>query len=180
MTGKSIAIIAALLLGVSLTARVSTAQEIGKGGGSSSGEAARGVFTIRYGFTREEEDAVKARARRCIWENWRRQRAAYCALIGTNIEGEPTTQNFYVDRGEGGRLQVFLEVTYECCWHSGMAGKAPETKSMGTATYQVVERIDVKSRRVVPQKEDRQPHTYALRFREDASVKDNATTLLLL
>lgn len=181
MTGKSIAIIAALLLGVSLTARMSDAQEIEKdGGGSSSSEATRRVFTIRYGLTQEKEDAVKASARQCIWENWRRQRPALCAVIRTNIEGEPTTQNFYVDRGEGGRWQVFLEITYGCCWHSGMEGKEPETKSMGTATYRVVERIDVKSNRVVPQKEDRQPHTYALRFRVDASVKDNATTLLLL
>jgi hypothetical protein len=177
MTCKSIAIIATLLFGVALAARVSTAQEIEKG---QRGEAARRAFTINYGFSQQEEDDVKARARQCIWESWQRRRPAHCAVIWTNIEGEPTTHNFYVNHGEGGRLRVFLEITYRCCWHSGMEGKEPKTESMSTTTYQIVERIDVMSNRVVPDKVDRQPHTYALRFKEDASVKDNATTILLL
>jgi hypothetical protein len=176
MTVKSLATIVVLVLAVALTATSSVAQEAADGGGKS----ARRVFTIGYGFTVEEEDAVKARARECIWENWRRKRIAYCAVIRTNIEGEPTTQNFYVNHGEGGRLQIFLEVTYECCWHSGMQGQEPKTESTGMNTYQLVERIDIKSRRIVPEKEDRPPHTYVLRFKEDASVKDDAATVRFL
>jgi hypothetical protein len=178
MSIKSLAtVVVVLVLAVALTATSSVAQEAEAGGSKSS---ARRVFTISYGFTQEEEDAVEARARQCIWENWRREHPAYCAVIRTNIEGEPTTQNFYVNRGEGGRLQLFLEITYQCCWHSGMQGQEPKTESVGMITYQIVERVDIKSRRVVPEKEDRPPHTYVLRFKEDASVKDDAATIRFL
>ena len=140
MTVKSLATaVVVLVSAVALTATTSVAQEAEDGGSKS----ARRAFTISYGFTDEEADAVKARARQCIWENWRRDHPAHCAVIRTNIEGEPTTQNFYVNRGEGGRWQVFLEVTYWCCWHSGMQGQEPKTESMGTATYQIVERLDI-------------------------------------
>jgi hypothetical protein len=176
MTIKSLVTVGALVSVVALAAKSSVAQ-VAESGDSKS---ARRVFTISYGFTQEEEDAVKSRARECVWENWRRKRPAYCAVVRTNIEGEPTTQNFYVNRGAGGRWQVFLEITYRCCWHSGMEGKEPKTESMGTTTYQIVERIDIQSNRVVPDKEDRRPHTYVLRFRADASVKDDAATLHFL
>lgn len=176
MSIKNLATVVWLVLAVALTATSSVAQEAEAGGSKS----ARRAFTISYGFTQEEEDAVKARARQCIWENWRREQAAYCAVIRTNIEGEPTTQNFYVNRGEGGRLQMFLEITCSCCWHSGMQGQEPKTESVGMATYQIVERVDIKSRRFIPEKEDRPPHTYVLRFKEDASIRDDAATIRIL
>jgi hypothetical protein len=174
---KTVARVVVLQFVVALAANVSPAQEVEKTGGS---EGARRVFTISYGMTLEEEDALKARARQCIWENWRQQRLAPCVVVWTNIEGEPTTRTFYVNHGAGGRLQVFLEITYGCCWYSRMEGKEPKTENMGTATYQIVERIDIKSKRVVPEKEDRPPHTYVLRFKEHASVKDDAATIRLL
>lgn len=176
MTIKSLATVVVLVSVVALAAKSSVAQEAEDSGSKSAQRA----FTIRYGFTEEEEEAVKVRARKCVWENWRQKRAAHCAVIRTNIEGEPTTQNFYINRGEGSRLQIFLEVTYRCCWHSGMQGQEPKTESMGTATYLIVERIDIKSNRALPDKAERQPHTYVLRFKTDASVKDDAATIRLL
>jgi hypothetical protein len=176
MTGKSLATVVVLVSFVALTAKSSAAQAAENGSRKSAGR----VFTIRYGFTDEEEDAVKARARECIWENWRRARMAYCAVVWSNLEGEPTTHNFYVNRGAGGRLQVFLEIEYRCCWHSGMQGTEPRTESMGTGAYRIVERIDIKSKRVVPDDADRRPHTYVLRFKADASVKDEAASIRFL
>lgn len=176
MTIKSLATVVALVSVVALTAQSSAAQ------GTEDGDrkSARQVFNIRYGLTAGEEEALKSRARECIWENWRRARPVHCAVVWSNIEGEPTTHNFYVNRGEGGRLQVFLEIEYLCCWHSGMQDKESQAKSMGTGAYRIVERIDIKSKRIVPENADAQPHTYVLRFKADASVKDGATTVRFL
>ncbi|HEY0101420.1 MAG TPA: hypothetical protein VGB76_21020 [Pyrinomonadaceae bacterium] len=173
MTSKSLVTVVLLVSVVALTAKSGVAQAALDGGG----KPARRTFTINYGFTEEEEAAVTSKARECIWENWRRERPAHCAVRWTNIEAEPTTHNFYIDRGGDGRLQVFLEIEYRCCWHYALEGKEPETKSMGTATYQIVERVDIKSNRVVPEKEDRAPHTYVLRFKTGAPVKDEAATI---
>ncbi|HEY9402968.1 MAG TPA: hypothetical protein VIQ24_09755 [Pyrinomonadaceae bacterium] len=175
---RSIAAAAMLTLIVALPAEVGAAQE--GGGKNVGGSGARRAFTISYGMTRDEEDAAKEGARQCIWENWRRKRPAHCAVIRRNIEGEPTTQNFYVNRGAGGRWQVFLEVTYVCCWYSPMEGKEMKTESMGTFTYQFVERVDVKNNRLIPEGEVRRPHTYVLRFREAATDDDDAAKRVLL
>lgn len=188
MTGKNIATIAALLaLALAATASMSgsAAQESDEGAtrrrsGGGGVESARRVFTVSYGSTREEAEASKAQARQCIWENWRRKRTARCAVVWSNVEGEPTTHDFQLDRGEGGRWQVFLEIKYDCCWHDAPEAKGQKRESAGAHIYRSVERIDVESRRVVAAEADRPPHTYVLRFREDASVSDDAPTLRFL
>jgi hypothetical protein len=170
MTIKNVAAVVVLALAVAPAGgNISVAQGIVETGG----ERTRRVFNIGYGLTGEEEDASKARARECVWENWRRKRSAHCAITRANVEGEPTTHDFYVDRGEGGRWQVFLEVRYGCCWHDPLVGKESKTETTSTSAYRIVERVDAKSGRVVPETEVRRPHTYVLRFRENAPVKDD-------
>jgi hypothetical protein len=177
MTVKNIAAAALLASTLAATANVCAAQE---GGAKSGVESARRIFTIGYGFTREEEEALKARARQCIWENWRRTRPALCAVVRTNIEGEPTIHNFQLNRGAGGQWQVFLEVTYECCWHDAPEAKKLKTDGAGAHVYRIVERVDAESRQVIPAEQDRRPDTYVLRFREDATVRDDAPALRFL
>ncbi|HZH32189.1 MAG TPA: hypothetical protein VEY11_15595 [Pyrinomonadaceae bacterium] len=176
MIVKNFATVALLASTLAVSANMCAAQEDEKSGV----ESARRVFTIGYGFTREEEDALKARARQCIWENWRLKRPALCAVVRTNIEGELTTHSFQLNRGAGGQWQVFLEVSRECCWHDAPEAKKLKTDGAGAHIYRIVERVDAKSKQVVPAEQDRRPDTYVLRFREDAAVRDDAPALRFL
>jgi hypothetical protein len=177
MTVKNFVAAALLASTLAATANMRAAQE---GVGKSGVESARRVFTIGYGFTREEEEALKARARQCIWDNWRRTRPALCAVVRTNIEGEPTIHNFQLNRGAGGQWQVFLEVANECCWHDAPEARRLKPDGAGARVYRIVERIDAESRQVIPAEQDRRPDTYLLRFREDAAVRDDAPSLRFL
>lgn len=172
-----IVVLSSLFLATTSNFQISLSQETNK---RSSQYYARRVFTIRYGFTPDEEDAVKAQAREFLWKSWRQQKLAYCAVTWTNMEGEPTTHNFYIGPGEGGRWHVLVEVEYDCCWHNALEGKERKRESLGTKTYHIMERVEPGSGRVISEKEDCAPTNYLLRLSEPAPKEGGAVVTRLL
>lgn len=134
-----------------------------------------GSYDLSWGRGGEDLEAMRAKLRVFLWEHWSQRRTGRITATLYTIEGDPTKTTFYVEPDGSGAWRVATEYERECCWFYGMEGKERKRET-GKGSYYVVERVfggrDEKAKgfritwSVIPESEDRQPNTYALRLRK--------------
>lgn len=144
-----------------------------------------GTYDLKWTRGGEELEEMRAKLRAFVWEHWSQRRLGRVTAVIYTVEGDPTTNTFYVEPNESGGWQVATEYESECCWFYGAEGKERKRET-GKGAYNVVERVagggrDDKAEEfqivwsVIPEGERRPPQTYALRLRKTARTQEGTS-----
>lgn len=138
------------------------------------------IFDLGYSFTsgHATEEQTLAEARRFLWDNWQQKRLAYFIIRSRSMEGDPTTNYYYIESDTSGCWRVMREWESWCCGNMVMEGREKERTS-GTDFYYNIERIDASTGKLIPDKEFRQPESYQLRLIQKTQGRAKASVKLL-
>lgn len=143
-----------------------------------------GSYDLSWSRGGEELEEMRSKLRAFLWEHWSQRRLGRITATLYSIEGDPTKIAFYVEADEGGAWRVATEYERDCCWFDSVEGRERKRET-GKASYYAVERVvggrDEKAKgfritwSVIPEREERQPNTYALRLRKTSRDQEGGS-----
>jgi hypothetical protein len=119
-----------------------------------------GPYEERDGLTLAEKNQMHANIRSFLWDHLREKRLARLQATGYTIEGDKTTNTFFVDADAKGNWGIRSEwVQWRRIHPSGNI-----KRDSGKESYCEVSRIDPENDQIIPNEQERSRETYILRL----------------
>ena len=124
-----------------------------------------GTFDFNWGRGPEAHETMRPQLREFLWQHWNQKRLGRVIVTFYTLEGDPTTYHFYIEPDANGRWHVVSEYVSECCWLYALEKKKRKReRKSGTAIYDMVERIEIGTWKVLSGKDGQAPTMYQIRL----------------